>query len=1048
MKTKIFLFLTVFLLAQNVHSQEVEDNEEIRNMLNQMFDHLDKKRVPHGLLRDYAFELVDLDQYKGQINDSNYINRTIYENILRTVKSSSVKEPPYSSVDEILKAQYEIGKAKENLGVIGLAMFEYSQIREDALTAKLIKYEKEQVYDNFINGVWQNPYETRHVLAFALQDTLLYGNYVEYSFPDKLWKTNLGITSIEFDAGDGSGYKSAKKGAIRNVKYATGGIKHLKIRVKKPDGAWMYSHSQVKIISDAVLTRAEENEFWVDKERDIQVNVSGGTVKGRMSYLYAYNTPGRVVRPLIIMEGFDPIEFAPHKTSQSFHKEKKLGSTNIKTFINSINIYALGHLNTLRRDYDIIYIDLFNCTNRIQENAALFQEAVRIINSEKEQVGERQKNIVIGQSMGGLIARYGLKKMEERKERHETSTLIFHDTPHLGANVPIGLLHVANGVLQFYKKKLLLNAIDIGDAKANIKRILHSPAARQMLINYVTPSGDIDNSVHNAWQKELKELGYPRGDAGESIRIAGISNGQDVVPIMEGDVGKKYYFRINGHMGLSALSDFLYTGSMFLKIGVAPFVQDWQFFFMSLMPGRSLFEVNVEANEFGSQNICDMYLRYKKKLLWLKTIRRTIFRYTKPTPANMINFEKAYGSYYFNNKKDEMKEPNKLWKILLDNKIDIKYRKAFLFIPTASALDIGKGKVQLIESDYRAVYDRQSPPKEPKNIPFDDFYITQKSTMHISFNYEMWDWILEQMQIRIAGPAHVPSGKSKFSIQNSLKSYTVKWITSDESVATIDDMGMLTAKKYGVITLTANCILNGKVVTRVQKEIMIGFPPFVLDEKIKDGDVLIKARCIAPEAIPFLKEINYDWKIKYITSTQPTQWEEKGDSIMIEKKDQQSKCTIYMRPIGRGEKGKVQFVKIDVTKPFKINRNFVRINATNENLYRELPEISFERNPFADFDFNSENFKIACIVSFVPPRTPDEMFSPDGGKDFSPSLITKGSMSVSECFWDFEKWVNQIKYTGEQYAEIITILYFVNSADKIIQKEYLMIEHTRDIYPY
>lgn len=113
-------------------------------------------------------------------------------------------------------------------------MFEYSQIREDALTAKLIKYEKEQVYDNFING-YGKIHETRHVLAFALQDTLLYGNYVEYSFPDKLWKTNLGITSIEFDAGDGSGYKSAKKGAIRNVKYATGGIKHLKIRVKKPD---------------------------------------------------------------------------------------------------------------------------------------------------------------------------------------------------------------------------------------------------------------------------------------------------------------------------------------------------------------------------------------------------------------------------------------------------------------------------------------------------------------------------------------------------------------------------------------------------------------------------------------------------------------------------------------------------------------------------------------------------------------------------------------------------------------------------------------------
>lgn len=85
----------------------------------------------------------------------------------------------------------------------------------------------------------------------------------------------------------------------------------------------------------------------------------------------------------------------------------------------------------------------------------------------------------------------------------------------------------------------------------------------------------------------------------------------------------------------------------------------------------------------------------------------------------MINFEKAYGSYYFNNKKDEMKEPNKLWKILLTIKKNRhSIERPSQFIPTASALDIGKGKVQLIESDYRTVYDRQSPPKEPKNIPF------------------------------------------------------------------------------------------------------------------------------------------------------------------------------------------------------------------------------------------------------------------------------------------------------------------------------------------
>lgn len=63
-------------------------------------------------------------------------------------------------------------------------------------------------------------------------------------------------------------------------------------------------------------------------------------------------------------------------------------------------------------------------------------------------------------------------------------------------------------------------------------------------------------------------------------------------------------------------------------------------------------------------------------------------------------------------------------------------------------------------------------------------------------------------------------------------------------------------------------------------------------------------------------------------------------------------CTIYMGDQLEGEKkGKYNLLGNRCNKAFKINRNFVRINATNEKSGRELPEISFERNPFADFDF-------------------------------------------------------------------------------------------------
>lgn len=77
--------------------------------------------------------------------------------------------------------------------------------------------------------------------------------------------------------------------------------------------------------------------------------------------------------------------------------------------------------------------------------------------------------------------------------------------------------------------------------------------------------------------KGVKGIGIPSGDAAKaSIRIAGISNGQDVVPIMEGDVGKNT-ISTTGIWVCPPFSDFLYWKHV-LKIGVAPFVQDWQFF--------------------------------------------------------------------------------------------------------------------------------------------------------------------------------------------------------------------------------------------------------------------------------------------------------------------------------------------------------------------------------------------------------------------------------------------------------------------------------------
>lgn len=48
--------------------------------------------------------------------------------------------------------------------------------------------------------------------------------------------------------------------------------------------------------------------------------------------------------------------------------------------------------------------------------------------------------------MGGLVARVALRQMENDGQAHHTSHYISFDSPHNGANVPLGLQHFGNDV--------------------------------------------------------------------------------------------------------------------------------------------------------------------------------------------------------------------------------------------------------------------------------------------------------------------------------------------------------------------------------------------------------------------------------------------------------------------------------------------------------------------------------------------------------------------------------------------------------------------------
>lgn len=59
----VLTLLALFYISQPFFGQALEENQEVRTVLDGMFQNLNKSKVPHGLLSDFAFELIELERF-------------------------------------------------------------------------------------------------------------------------------------------------------------------------------------------------------------------------------------------------------------------------------------------------------------------------------------------------------------------------------------------------------------------------------------------------------------------------------------------------------------------------------------------------------------------------------------------------------------------------------------------------------------------------------------------------------------------------------------------------------------------------------------------------------------------------------------------------------------------------------------------------------------------------------------------------------------------------------------------------------------------------
>lgn len=92
--------------------------------------------------------------------------------------------------------------------------------------------------------------------------------------------------------------------------------------------------------------------------------------------------------------------------------------------------------------YDLVFVDYYTM-DFVQNNALMLEKVIDRLNTDKvnNAVGVKEKNVIMGISLGGVLARYTLAKMTKNRGTQSTQTrlLLTMDSPHQGGNVPLGM---------------------------------------------------------------------------------------------------------------------------------------------------------------------------------------------------------------------------------------------------------------------------------------------------------------------------------------------------------------------------------------------------------------------------------------------------------------------------------------------------------------------------------------------------------------------------------------------------------------------------------
>ncbi|RTQ50654.1 T9SS type A sorting domain-containing protein [Hymenobacter gummosus] len=842
---KLLLFGAALALSAATYAQRVgtlaappaDPNPPIAawsNAIGPIFEHVDRSQVPSGILEEYGFSFIDWTPYTGQdLTPANHADaarwRRLYGALYRArFGPYAPAMPAPAQVNTALRA-YDA----DSLVELPVLCFRYHAFRSDAVQQNLVHVQNNQIYD--VPGRSQSPYEAHTAFMVAPTQNLFATNQLRFVFRQGLFYSNLGQlpTSLQVDFGDGQGYVNAGWDAPLAVTYADTGRYTLRFRLGYADGSQLYSHAPVQV---AAVPPAARYTGFADVRQVLTADrtwwAAAGPASATVTIEYNESGPPVLDKPLIVLEGYDVSGII-----------RSMPDYDYLAFIDDINEARNSPLNNgLDADgYDLVFINFTNGVDYLQNNAYLVQRVIRWVNERKQLAGSTEPNVMLGQSMGGLIARYALRDLEVNGgPAHQVRLLITHDSPHRGANAPLSAQAAVRHLAGIRISSPLPvpgpnnNSFALVDELPELQQaydLLRAPASQQLLAYGTTGLGAsaaaaaVGNTPHDVWQTEYDNLGLPQGMNGLPCRVVATSNGTECARPQPFGPGARlatinggaeafrfeWYYALLGSLNVRLLPPALYLSPTRLAL---------------LLPLIGAYDatINFRLNALPDQQSQEVYYGYagiqkRKPILGLIPLSLQLFSKTVNARAEMLPLDSAPGSILG----ADLARVGIPAGALPPGISFLPGADRFCFVPTPSALGVPLvGTSQILYRSYspsqRAAY----------GSPFANVVTAGRENLfHIEYDEHNSRWMLNEVRAApatfdcqsfcqaaptISGPPGICPGGSTFTVAGLPPGANVEW--SIETPATVSPSGPYTGPAY-TITATGSVSGTGIITARV-----------------------------------------------------------------------------------------------------------------------------------------------------------------------------------------------------------------------------------------